>query len=133
MARYDKGASAERELNQLFYNLGFSVVRIAGSGKSSLPAPDIVALRPGKQLAIECKAWKGNYLNISNQQIQELASWSERAGTDFFVGWKIPHKGWKFLKPEQFNRSQKAHSISLVKAMKSGLPLTIVAGAQATL
>ena len=65
MARYNKGASAERELIKMFFNAGFSVARVAGSGSSSLPCPDMIALSKKKKMAFECKAWKANYLNLS--------------------------------------------------------------------
>ncbi len=130
MAQYRKGANAERELTHKLYGMGFSVVRIAGSGGTSLPSPDILALSPTKKLAIECKAWSKPYLNIRLSQMQELEEWATKAGVDFFIAWKYPHKGWFFLPKEIFKRTEKAYNISIDKAMKYGIDITVVTGKQ---
>ena len=133
MARYRKGANAERELIHKLYNLGFSVVRVAGSGATSLPSPDILALTPKKKLAIECKFWNSAYLHIHVDEMKQLVSWAERAGTEMYVAWKIPNRGWFFLLPEHFNKTDKNFIVSKKAAMKKGLSLLVVAGKQKTL
>ncbi|MEM4363963.1 MAG: Holliday junction resolvase Hjc, partial [Candidatus Diapherotrites archaeon] len=94
MARYGKGASAERELMRLFSSAGFAVVRSAGSGKSQLPCPDVVVLNNGKVLSFECKAWRSKHLVISEQQMSDLFKWQSLSGSSTFVAWKFPNKGW---------------------------------------
>ena len=133
MNRYAKGANAERELIQQLYSLGFSVARMAGSGKTSLPSPDIIALNKYKKLAFECKAWNGNYLSIPAQQMRELISWGKKAEVEMFVAWKMPNHGWFFLKPEHFNSSEKHFSISKQKALKKAISLNVVLGSQSQL
>lgn len=123
MAYYNKGANAERELIHLLYNEGLAVLRVAGSGSSTLPCPDAVALSPGLKIAFECKAWNKAHLSISMLQMTELHNWAKTAGTDLFVAWKIPRKGWRFLKPRQFNKTEKAYNISMKKALEEGLEL----------
>lgn len=130
MAHYNKGANAERELIHIFFNHGFSVVRVAGSGKTALPAPDIIALGKGRYLCFECKAWDKHYLNISQQQMAEVISWNNRARTELFIAWKIPRKGWFFLKPEQMKKTGKGFSINQAEAMKIGLNLMVLTGEQ---
>ena len=130
MGYYNKGANAERELIHALFDKGLAVLRVAGSGTTSLPSPDVVAMRPGLGIAIECKAWSKAYLHISLAQMSELEIWSKRAGTDFYVAWKIPRKGWFFLKPEQFNKTDKAYNISRKKALTHGLVLGVVIGEQ---
>ena len=120
MAQYGKGANAERELIHMLFDAGFSVVRIAGSGKTPLPSPDIVALKKGKIWAVECKAWKAKNLAISVEQIQELFDWCERAGAIPLVGWRVPRKGWFFLKPEQMKNTGKFFTINMANAMEKG-------------
>ncbi len=133
MARYNKGANAERELLKLVYESGFGCVRIAGSGATILPSPDIVALSPEKRISFECKAWKANYLNISLLQMSELIKWGEISGTDVFVAWKIPKKGWLFLRPEHFEKKGKSYAISLKNAFKKSQNLSVILGKQAVL
>lgn len=130
MTRYQKGANAERELIQQLFSKGFSVARMAGSGKTSLPSPDIIALNKSKKLGFECKAWKGNYLSLPAQQMKELVFWGKNADVEMFVAWKIPNKGWLFLKPEFFNSSEKHYSISKEKAFKKAMPMNVVLGLQ---
>jgi Holliday junction resolvase len=53
MNRYVKGARGERELLAKFADLGYSVVRSAGSGVNSI-SPDIIAIKDGRVYAFEC-------------------------------------------------------------------------------
>jgi Holliday junction resolvase len=133
MARYRKGADSERELIKQCFERNYSVVRVAGSGKTSLPAPDVIALKKGKILAFECKAWDSNYLTLGKNQMSELVSWSERAGADMFIAWKIPKKGWIFLKPSDFKETSKNFIITRKKAFARGQKLSVVLGEQARL
>ena len=128
MVYHSKGANAERELMHLFFKEGFSVVRIAGSGTSPLPAPDIIALRNGRIIAVECKARKAKNLAISVAQMQELRGWARKAGAEPLVGWKIPRKGWFFLKPAQLHSTDKFFLISLKDALEKGKSLQDVIG-----
>ncbi len=130
MTRYEKGANAERKLIKELYSRGMSVVRVAGSGKNVLPAPDIVALSKSKKLAFECKAWDASYLNISIGQMEEQLGWAERAGAEFFVAWKVSRKGFLFLDPKEFVKAGKNYVISLKKANACAIDLGVVLGEQ---
>lgn len=123
MVYHSKGANAERELMRLFFEAGFSVVRIAGSGVSPLPAPDIVALKKGRIIAVECKARKSKNLAIELQQMRDLVEWAKTAGGEAFVGWKVPRKGWFFLTPGQLHNTGKFFAISLKDAELKGITL----------
>jgi Holliday junction resolvase len=133
LAKYKKGANAERELLKLIYDNGFGCVRIAGSGATILPAPDIIALSPKKRISFECKAWNSNYLNISIDQMNELIRWGKISGTEIFIAWKIPQKGWFFLKPEHFSKKGKSYAISKKQAFKKSQNLDVILGKQAVL
>lgn len=133
MTRYAKGANAERELIHELFNRGFSVVRVAGSGKTALPAPDIIALSREKKLAFECKAWRSSSVSIPLGQMNELVSWCDRAGVEPFVAWKFPREGWFFLKPEHFSKTEKAYNCTKNFALKHKLDLNVITGRQATL
>jgi Holliday junction resolvase len=131
MTHYNKGASAERELIHTLSDLGFAVLRVAGSGVSPLPSPDVVALKNGRILAIECKAWKGNYLAIPIGTMNDEVNWARTAGAEFFVGWKIPRAGWLFVKFEHFRNAGKNYMISLEEAKKNSIPLETLINPQA--
>lgn len=128
MVHHPKGANAERELMHLFFEHGFSVVRIAGSGTSPLPAPDIIAIKNGRIIAVECKARKAKNLAVSVGQIGELVGWANKAGAESLVGWKIPRKGWFFLKPGQMKDTGKFFTINRDDAMSRGKSLEEVIG-----
>ncbi|MEK6941761.1 MAG: Holliday junction resolvase Hjc [archaeon] len=133
MTRYQKGANAERELIKELYGRGLSVVRVAGSGKNSLPMPDIVALSKTKKLVFECKAWGAAYLNLSIEQMDGQIGWARRSNAEFFVVWKVPRKGFLFLNPKDFVKAGKNYVISLKKAQGCALDLRVVLGEQSRL
>ena len=91
--RYIKGAQAERELSKKLRELGFSVIRAAGSG-GSISTPDLVAIKKGRVLAFECKAWKTTP-RLKIEKYRQFSEWCEKAGAMGFLAWK--NKGWKFL------------------------------------
>ncbi|NCN38935.1 MAG: hypothetical protein COY38_03600 [Candidatus Aenigmarchaeota archaeon CG_4_10_14_0_8_um_filter_37_24] len=93
MKRYVKGAQAERELAKQLKELGFAVIRAAGSG-GSISTPDLVAIKKGRVLAFECKAWKTTP-RLKKQEYEEFRGWCEQAGAMGFMAWK--NRGWKFL------------------------------------
>jgi len=133
MARYAKGASAERELTKILWEMGFAVARVAGSGKNVLPMPDIIAMGKEKKLAFECKAWNAAYLNIDINSMEEQKEWVRRAEAELVIAWKVPNKGFLFLRPEQLIKVKKSYAISRSKAMKESVPLEIVLGLQSKL
>ena len=120
MAGYAKGANAEREMARILWDYGFAMMRAAGSGKSTLPSPDMVAIKKGRIIAFECKAWKGRYLNIEHKQMDELAEWCRMAKADFFIAWKVPHKGWFLINRNDMKKTAKAYVISVETAKKKG-------------
>ncbi len=132
MTRYNKGASAERELIRILWGKGFAVARTAGSGKNKLPMPDLICLGKGRAIVFECKAWKGQYLNIMAEQMQELLKWNEIGNAEVFVAWKFPNKGWFFIKPEAFNKN-KNYSIKFADAQKKGVTLDVLLKEQSQL
>lgn len=118
MQTYKKGSNAERELMQRLWNAGYAVVRAAGSGVNPLNSPDLIALKKGKKLAIECKARNSTTLSVPSQQMSDLIEWAFRADAELVVAWKYPRKGWFFLGLEDFSRSEKFYSASLKKALE---------------
>ncbi|MEK6958479.1 MAG: Holliday junction resolvase Hjc [archaeon] len=130
MAHYNKGANAERELIHTLFDKGFAVLRVAGSGVSPLPSPDVVALKDKKILAFECKAWKGQYLAIPVQTMEDEINWAKVAGAEFYVGWKIPREGWLFVKAQAFRNAGKNYMLSLEDAKKNSSVLEVIIGEQ---
>lgn len=132
MKHYNKGAAAERELIHRLFDAGFAVVRVAGSGKSSIPAPDILALSPRQKFCIEVKAVIAPHLFIPKYQLLELADWANRAGICPLVAWKIP-RDWFFLALEDFHETGKNFGISRDTAAHQTTPFEVLIGKQTRL
>jgi len=130
VAHYNKGANAERELIHTLFDKGFAVLRVAGSGVSPLPSPDVVALRSGRILAFECKAWKASSLAIPIKDMEDEMGWARTAGADFFVAWKIPREGWLFVRPQHFHKTLKNYMLSLEAAKMHTTTLEVIMGEQ---
>ena len=79
-----------------------------------------------KKYAIECKSWKGAHLVLSKEQMDEIAKWSENAGIDFLIAWRMPRKKWFFLNQKDFNKTDKNFLISAKKAKEIGLTLNSI-------
>lgn len=133
MARYRKGSDAERELIGILFEKGFSVVRAAGSGKSSLPSPDIVAMSRDRRFAFECKAWDSQYLSIPVLQMEEQLGWAKNAAAELVIAWKMPRQGFIFLFPNDFVKASKNYAITRETALKKGLRLEVLLGLQSKL
>lgn len=94
-----KGSVYERELLSLFHGIGFSGVRVAGSGCSSFPSPDLVVGSLGKSFSVEVKATKNDFVYVNNEQIQQLLEFSANFGSTPLIGVKFIGKGWRFFSP----------------------------------
>ncbi len=117
MHRYMKGARSERELLGRFYELGYSVLRAAGSGVNAL-GPDIIALRKGVCLSIECKAWDRSSLSLDPEQYQKLVEWERNTDGHTFVAWKVKNKGWYFIRLDEFSKGDRNYNVTMRKAFE---------------
>ena len=92
---YAKGYSGERQMVYKLASLGFMAIRAPRSGRIGLPSPDIVAIKNGKMLVIECKSRKGAF-TVEQEQMSELKAWQDH-GALALIAWKQSYKGWSFL------------------------------------
>jgi Holliday junction resolvase len=99
--RYVKGAQAERDLAKLLKNKSFSVIRAAGSG-SSISTPDLIAIKRGRILAFECKAWK-TVPRLKEKEYKDFLNWCKGAGAIGFLAWK--NKDWLFMNIKDLKKS----------------------------
>jgi Holliday junction resolvase len=119
MHTYIKGARTERELLNRFYSCGYSVLRSAGSGVSSL-CPDIIAIKDGVCLAFECKAWERNRLSIDHEGFEKLRKWKENTKFPTFVAWRMNNVGWYFIELEEMKKGEKDYSITKKRTVEIG-------------
>ncbi|MDE1871599.1 MAG: hypothetical protein KGI06_05175 [Candidatus Micrarchaeota archaeon] len=111
MTRYSKGARSERELLNDLHSRGYSVMRSAGSGINTL-SPDIIAIRDGRGIAFECKAWDRDSLSIENGRFDGLVDWRRNTKMDTFIAWRMNGTGWYFVKLEEMKGNDKTRTVS---------------------
>ncbi len=121
MKNKQKGSNAERELLFALFEKGFAVSRVAGSGSSQLPTPDVLGFKNGKAVAIECKTKKGEYLNIRREQIEELILWEKLSGLNAYIAWRIGKGNWYFVGLCGLKNTKKAYSIKRAEILEIGL------------
>ncbi len=117
MRRYVKGARSERELLNKFYELGYSVVRAAGSGVNAL-GPDIIAMKKGACFSIECKAWSRGSLSLEPDQFLKLVEWEKNTDGHTFVAWKVDYKGWYFIRLDEFSKGESNYNVTLKRVLE---------------
>jgi len=121
MNRYVKGARGERELLAKFAELGYSVMRSAGSGVNSI-SPDIIAIKSGKGFAFECKAWETS-VAIEPEKYNVLKDWENNTGLKTFIAWRMNGKGWFFIPIDKLRQTEKSYRISKKEAFDNGMSI----------
>ena len=111
MRRYVKGARGERELLNNLYSKGFSVIRSAGSGVNSI-SPDIIAVKDGRGLAFECKAWDRGSIAIEKEKYDSLVEWQRNSRMETYIAWRMSNMGWYFIRLEEMRSNEKSWSVT---------------------
>lgn len=109
--RYPKGARSERELLNFLYERKYSVIRSAGSGVNSI-SPDIVAIKDGKGLAFECKAWNRGSLSIEPEKHAALLEWERNTGMGTYMAWRMNGGDWFFIRLDEMKRAEKNYTVT---------------------
>lgn len=94
---YAKGYRAENALVHELSRRGYMVIRAPRSGRIGLASPDIVAVKRGEVIVIECKSREAAF-TVQKEQLDELKEWVEKADATAYVGWKMSRKPWIFLR-----------------------------------
>ncbi len=122
MNKKGKGITGERELIHKFWQAEPWVAhRIAGSGSSKYPSPDIIASNNIRKLVIECKCSSNTTLYIPKKEIEELKRFGEMFGAESWVGVKFQKEQWFFLNLEDLQETKSNYSIKLDNAKSKGL------------
>jgi Holliday junction resolvase len=95
---YAKGSRFERDLIHFLNYKGFAVARVPSSGGFLSPL-DIIAIKKGLVVAIECKAWD-KLPKLDKAQLSHFREWIDKAHAIGFVAWKKPGGKWLFLRIE---------------------------------
>ena len=118
-----KGTKGERELVKHFNENNWSCIRVAGSGSSKYPSPDILAANAIRRLAIECKVTKDKKKYFQKQEIEQLQTFSQKFGSESWIGVKFAQEQWYFLMLEDLESTGTCLAVSLELAKRRGLTL----------
>src|SRR3989344_4913219 len=113
MSRKSKGINAERELIHKFWQQGWAATRVAGSGSSRYPSPDIIAGRGDKKIAIECKSSKEKYKYITKEELIQLKAFSEIFGAEPWIAVRFNNTPWYFIKTENLEEKGASFLVDL--------------------
>src|SRR3989344_8982339 len=114
-----KGSRAERELLSMFWNNSYAGFRVAGSGSTPLPSPDLLVGNGKRYLAIECKSLKTKAKYLEEQQIKELIEFSKRFGAEPWIGLRFNNVGWFFIQPEKLEKTKNGSLIASLEILKN--------------
>jgi len=121
MGRKRKGSNAERELAHLFHKHEWGVLRAAGSGSTTMPAPDILAGNSGRYLAIECKSTRDNKKYFQKEELDQLRLFAKNFGAEPWIGVRFDFLKWFFVHLDDVKKGKgKLHVITLDHARKKG-------------
>ncbi|MEK6951301.1 MAG: Holliday junction resolvase Hjc [Nanoarchaeota archaeon] len=118
-----KGIQGERELVIAFNEAGWSCVRIAGSGSSHYPAPDILAGNAQRRVAIECKVTKDHKKYFPDEEVEQLKAFSQKFGAESWIGLRFPRQPWYFVLLEDLEKTGNLWAISQEAAQRKGLKM----------
>lgn len=111
--RKAKGSAFERELVHLFWKNGWGSTRIAGSGSIHQPAPDLIAGRPGRFLAIEAKTSSNAAKYLTIEEVDDLISFATAIGAEPWIAVKFKGNGIWFCAASSANRTERSVIVSL--------------------
>ena len=119
-----KGTIAERDLIHLFWANEWSAHRIAGSGSSQYPSPDVIAGNGARKLAIESKITSSNKKYFPEEEIEGLKEFCSIFGAESWIAIqfsKSDNKNWFFFSLEDLNKSGKSYNIDFKDCEMKGL------------
>lgn len=100
----------------------WAAIRIAGSGLTKDPNPDVLSGNSKRYLAIECKSVKGKNKYLYPEEIEQIKNFSEKFGAEAWIGIRFNNQGWYFLRPEHLKITKNNYySVSLLLAKEKGL------------
>ena len=121
MSRKSKGINAERELVHMFWKINnWSAVRVAGSGSSSFPCPDVLAGNRIRKLAVEYKTVNAKNKYLTNDDINQLNEFATIFGAEPWIGVKFK-SDWFFLSIDNLKKTEKGYAVSKELARNKGL------------
>jgi Holliday junction resolvase len=107
-----KGSNAERQLIHMFWKEGWAAIRVAGSGSSHYPSPDVLVGNRLRKIAIECKASKEKAKYLTHDELHGLKEFASRFGAEPWVAVKFDRKEWIFLTIEDLKETEQSFVVT---------------------
>jgi len=121
MSLKSKGINAERELVHMFWGVEWACLRIAGSGSSKYPSPDLLVGNKLRRLAIECKVTKDTKKYFVKKEISSLKIFAEIFGAEPWIAVKFKGEVWYFVSLEDLIETTKSFFVNIEQAKNKGL------------
>ncbi|MEK6853160.1 MAG: Holliday junction resolvase Hjc [Nanoarchaeota archaeon] len=128
MDKKAKGTRGERELVKAFNENGWACIRVAGSGSSRYPSPDLLAGNAMRRIALECKVTADSKKYLAQEDIEQLQTFAAKFGAEGWIGLRFPSEPWYFLMLEDLEQTGKCWAISLELAQRKGLTMEELLG-----
>ena len=106
-----KGSNAERELVHKFWEYGWACIRVAGSGSSKYPSPDLLAGNARRKLAIECKITGATSQYFDKMEVESLKFFGKTFGAETWVAIKM-ERNWRFLMLEDLKETPAGFAVN---------------------
>jgi len=116
-----KGTTAENELVHQFWDNKWVCIRVAGSGSTQYPAPDILASRGDKKIVMEVKVVSDVKKYFTGQEIRDLNYFGEKFGAESWVGVKFQENQWYFCPTSELSLTKSEnYKIDLITMKRQG-------------
>jgi|SRR3989338_3491575 len=121
MSLKSKGINAERELVHMFWRKDWACLRIAGSGSSHYPSPDVLVSNRLRRLAIESKITKEQKKYFDKNQVFSLKKFADMFGAEPWLAVKFKGHEWYFIATEDLKETEKGFMVDIAIAKNKGL------------
>ncbi len=121
MSLKSKGINAERELVHMFWAKDWACLRIAGSGSSRYPSPDLLVGNKLRRLAVECKTTKETSKYFDKESVSSLRKFADVFGAEPWVAVKFKGHEWYFVSLGDLKETNSGFSLSVDGAKNKGL------------
>ena len=121
MSVKSKGINAERDLIHKFWSENIAAIRVAGSGSSKYPSPDILAGTRERKFAIEAKTTKEDKKYLTKEEVNDLKKFSDLFGAEPWIAIKFKSTEWLFLPLTEIAETKKCFLIEKKTTKKKGI------------
>ena len=115
------GTKAENELIHKFWEKGWCCVRVAGSGSTKYPSPDLLAGNSHRKIVFEIKVVSSSKKYFTNQEILDLEYFAKTFGAESWIGVQFETKEWFFIPTSELQKTKSENFVAdLIEMKKKG-------------